>query len=105
MATGASIFLIKSVGFSAFIGLSKVIFYFGSTLGITFPFVVYTGASSLLGFLLGPLGIVMLILGVAGGGLFKNFNLLNRQRLILTVIVLHSILNDYQGSKSQQLTL
>lgn len=105
MTLGTGIFLIKSMGFSAFIGLSKVIFYFGSTLGISFPFVIYTGASSLLGFLLGPLGTVMLILGVAGGALFKNYNLLNRQRLILTVIVLHSILNDYQGSKRQLLTL
>jgi len=35
----------------------------------------------------------------------KKYNLLKRQRLNLIVIILHSILNDNQGSKRQLLNL
>ena len=84
--------------------LRNVKFYIGPTLRNTFPFFVYTCAPVYLVFI-SPLGIEMIIFGVNGDGLFKNYNLHNRQRLILTVIVLHSILNDYQSSKRQLFSL
>lgn len=69
---------LSASGFGAFIALTTVMHaVFTTILGITLPFAVYTGATSTLGFLLGPAGIAL----VAGTAIWQvskgNKNLKN----------------------------
>lgn len=55
---------VSAAGFGAFIALSTVIHaVFTTILGITLPFAIYTGASSVLAFIIGPVGWLF-ILGI-----------------------------------------
>lgn len=64
---------LSSIGFSAFIALTTIMHaIFTTVLGITLPFTVYTTATSLLGTILGPVGIIASI--TFGAWQFKKGN-------------------------------
>jgi len=60
-------------------------------MGLTVPFAVYMSATSLLSFMLGPVGIGMVILGLGGNRLLNVRSSLTNERLIMAVVVLHSV--------------
>lgn len=63
--------LVGATGFGAFLFLTTSIHALGLLLGITFPFVTYTAATSTLSFLLsGP--FLLLIAGLSGGFLYHQ---------------------------------
>ena len=98
LITGASIGLIKSMGFSAFILLSSAIASMGGILGITLPFFVYTGASTVLSFLLGPAGFSLIFMGISGQSIWRGNERIQRERMLLTIVVLHAILIEFDSN-------
>ena len=88
----AGIGLINSMGFSAFIVLSSAIASAGGLIGITLPFFVYTGASWILSFLLGPAGFSLIFMGIGGQSLWRGNEWIQRERMLLAIVVLHAIL-------------
>tara|TARA_A100001015_G_C14917962_1_gene683116 strand:- start:333 stop:1211 length:879 start_codon:yes stop_codon:yes gene_type:complete len=99
LVAGTGISLIKTLGFSTFIKMSSSIFAIGSTFGITLPFVYYTSASSLLSFLLGPVGFGLILIGLGSRRLVNLYSEINRERLLIAIVVLHAILIDSQSKK------
>ena len=92
LIAGASIGLIKSMGFSAFIMLSSALASVGGLIGISLPFFVYTGASNILGFLLGPAGFSLIFMGIGSQSIWRGNERIQRERMLLAIIVLHAIL-------------
>lgn len=95
LKAGAPAFILTTIsmsGFGAYMALTTIIHaIFTTTLGITLPFAVYTGATSLLAFFAGPIGILM-ILGVVTLQLFNGNKKINRQ---LFAMVIWSSVNAY----------
>lgn len=66
-AMGAGALAINAAGFSAYMALSSLLHgLFTGLLGVTLPFGVYMGASTLLAFFTGPIGIALLLGGLLG---------------------------------------
>ena len=80
------------MGFNAFIVLSSAIASAGGLLGITLPFFVYTGASTVLSFLLGPAGFGLLFMGFGGQSIWKANERILRERMLLAIVVMHAMI-------------
>ena len=74
------------MGFSAFILLSSAIASMGGILGITLPFFVYTGASTVLSFLLGPAGFSLIFMGISGQSIWRGNERIQRERMGIGLI-------------------
>ncbi len=83
-ALGAAVSL---SGFAFYTTMSVVIYTMGSLLGITFPFAVYTGASSLVALLTGPIGMVLV--GVLVGSAAVLLGKASVERTAAFIIALH----------------
>ena len=81
----AGLATVQAGGFGAYLALTTIMHaVFTSLLGITLPFAAYTGATSALAFLSGPVGIV-LSLGVAGLGYFWGQHRIQRSQYAMVV--------------------
>ena len=84
-APAAILAAVSASGFGAFVGLTTIIHaVFTTVMGITLPFAVYTGATSTLAILTGPVG-GMIILGLASYQIFNGNKKLNRELLVQIV--------------------
>jgi len=99
LIAGAGIGLVKSMGFSAFIMLSSAIASAGGLIGITLPFFVYTGASSILSFLLGPAGFGLIFMGLGSQSIWKANERILRERMLLAIIVMHAFMIESMQEK------
>ena len=86
----------ENAGFSLFMATSIFIKSISTILGITFPFIVYTGASTILGFLTGFFGISLILVGTSVVIITKNRNKLKSDILSLILLTIHcrSIVNS-----------
>jgi hypothetical protein len=81
----AGIAAVNMLGFGAYIALSIIIHaIFTTMLGITLPFAFYTGASSLLSLLTGPLGVAIAVAAGIMGWAFGQIKL-NRSQYAMIV--------------------
>ena len=73
----ATLIVMETAGFGAYVALTTVIHaIFTTLLGVTLPFTVYTGATSVLSILTGPVGMLL-----AGGGTLLMLNK-NKNKII-----------------------
>lgn len=80
-------------GFAFYTTMSVAIHGIASTLGITLPFAIYTGSSSLFAFLAGPPGLILMAMGAVGGALTLGLSN-NVKRLVTFICLIHLIKVD-----------
>jgi fumarate reductase subunit D len=84
-APAAILTAVSAAGFGGFVALSTIIHaVFTTILGITLPFAVYTGASSALAFITGPVGW-LLVLGIGSWQALRGSKRVDEEMLAQTV--------------------
>lgn len=88
----ASVVASKLSGFGIYVATTTGLGAISSAIGVTFPWAVYQGATTVLGVMLGPIGWALVGAGVVAGGIAFLSQLLKRNDQKLTTVVIAIIL-------------
>jgi len=91
LMTGGFLVAGQAAGFGFFLATTTMIHaVFTTLLGITLPFVVYTTATQFLGFLIGPLGFLLIITGLGALTFPRTSRQFRRKKLAYVVFILRA---------------